>query len=348
MSLMKTLLGLSAIALAAWAPANAQIQNNGQVGVVVTAFEGAFGQSVAFTLRTLIRSRLTGEDPVTRETGYGRGIAYYVPAPMEEPTHPNALSLAESNGMQAVLWGHSTRLLDGIAYTSVLSITDEYEDFRVVRPENWTVTLGEMHITLGPPRSFVPFPPSAFSKDDLENLGHPSAFEHCPVEGGSCEVFEDYQIFRAIRIVGDGIVVDRGGVEYFVALPISDQIVSTPAEYAVMFTSYARGNFNDTLRRTEELASDDLPTDLRVDALLYRSSVLARMERYDEAHEVVSEALALAPAVARTLRVAMMIEIAESGRWTETAEELWAVFDQYYLPQVQFDLDVLAFRNADE
>jgi hypothetical protein len=70
------------------------------------------------------------------------------------------------------------------------------------------------------------------------------------------------------------------------------------------------------------------------------------MERYDEARAAVEEAFALTPAAARTLRVAMMIEIAESGRWTPSAEELWMVFDQNYLPQVQFDLDVLSLRNA--
>jgi hypothetical protein len=343
---MKSFLSLLLAFLVLWGPVNAQIQNAGQVGVVVPAFDGEYGQSVAFTLRTLIRRSLSGQDPVTGDTGYGRGIAYYLPAPMGEPSHQGARALAERNGMQAVLWGQSTRLRDGIAYTSFLSIAHEYEDFRVVRPEHWSVTAEDVRLTLGPPRSFATFPPSVFSNEELDNLGHPSAFEHCPVGGGDCEVFEEYEIFRAIRVLRDGIIVDRDGTQYFVALPISGQIVSTPADYAGMFISYARGNFNDTLRRIEALISDDLPIDLRVDALLYRSSALARMERYDEARAAVEEAFALTPAAARTLRVAMMIEIAESGRWTPSAEELWMVFDQNYLPQVQFDLDVLSLRNA--
>lgn len=343
---MKALVVALAFAATAWMPSQAQIKNAGQIGVVVTAFDGERGLSVAFGLRTLLRAGLSGQDPETGKTGYGRGIAYYVPAPMSGADHQTAVDLAQSNGMQAVLWGQSTQLFDGIAYSSFLSISDEYEDFRMVRPELWSVSVDGVRIALGPPRSFVAFPPSVFPENDLQKLGSPGALEHCPLDGGACEHFDDYDVFRAIEIRNNGIIVDRAGRKYFVDLAPKARIDSAPVDYTSAFIAYARGNFNDAVKKSRKLTSEALPIDLRIDGLLYQSLSLAQMERYDDARRAVQDARDLAPSMARSLRVAVMIEIASSGGWNKRAEDLWEIFDKNYLPQIPVDLQFNELRSS--
>lgn len=90
--------------------AMAQETSRDQVGLVVPAFiaDGSVGESVAYLIKLSVQGELRSEDPVTKKTGYGRGISYFVPATMRTHSHEEAASLARLNGLQGTVWGYAT------------------------------------------------------------------------------------------------------------------------------------------------------------------------------------------------------------------------------------------------
>jgi len=322
------------------APLAAQQANTDQVGLVVPAFDGELGARVAFVLKTAIQRELASEDPVTGVRGIGRAATYYVPTQMAEPGHEQAARLARANGMQGTLWGVSTPLVDGVAYTAYLTLSEPFEDFRSEKREIWRIQSGEEVLSLEPPQRVVAFRPATFSPDTVERYGSPDGIEYCPIGGGDCVRFTTYAVTRARAVRNDGVVIRRGGKDYLVQMPMAEFLDADPVGYAALYLAYARGNLNLAIQKAGGLIEVAQSVSVKVDAYLFRAAAHARMKNFKGAREDIGAALELAPAAARTLRYAIMIEFASAGKPTEAAGAYAETFFRNYVAQTPFDKSV--------
>ena len=334
---------ISLLASLCLTPLHAQEANPDQVGLVIPAFDGEFGQQAAFLAKLLIQSKSSSEDPLTRQRGIGRGVTYYVPASMAEPSHLSAERLARLNGFQGTLWGNAVPLLDGISYTAYLTLAPPFEDFRSDKREFWGVETQSGNLVLGPPSRTVAFRPMTFSLEQIQQYGGPETLQYCPILGGSCVRFETQQVSRAREVRSDGIVMRRGSVDYFVQFPVSEISDSDPVNYAALFIAYARGNLRQAIELGEVLVEEGQATNIRVDAHLYRAASFARLGNTDAARQEVISALELAPAAARALRYGIMVELSDASidRPSSLASTYAAKFFANYVPQNDFDETVI-------
>lgn len=305
--------------------ASAQIKTSDQVGLVFPAFSAdvpALGESAAFILKLSVQAELQQSDPVTQQTGYGRGISYFVPAPMAEQNSRAAAKLARLNGLQGTVWGQAVRLLDGVAIQSVLTLSPEYEDYREDRLEFWSLEVADTRLRLGPPQLNVSFLAETIPAALISEFRSPSTLEYCTA-AGQCRHFEDYQISRVYAISDTGQATLRsGGIDYSVQLPRSNVLDSQVIDYAGMFIAYARGNFNYAESLSTRFIERHAHSPAALDAHLYRAAALARMGRFVDARQSIAAALEINPVAQRALRYGIMVEFAAEGGPTEKAKEL--------------------------
>lgn len=332
-------LGLLAAMCFNSASASAQERNPEQVGLVFPAYfnssadaDPALGQSVAFALKLTVQSHLSQEDPLTGERGYGRGISFYVPAQMVEPSHDAAARLARINGLQGTVWGVARELIDGIAIQSFLTLSPLYEDYRDSRQEYWRVEIDGQPLELGPPQMALSFLSETVPSELVTEFGDPAQIDYCPIEGGNCIRFPDAQIARVLSVADDGsAIILRERTRFNVSLPRAEIYNSEVVDYANLYMAYARGNLNQAIELADIYGKRHGPSGTAIDALLYKAAALARTGRFDEASEAISNALELNPIAQRSLRYGIMVELAQNDRLTDRSEELFSRLEAHYV-----------------
>jgi hypothetical protein len=310
-----------------------------QVGLVFPAFfaEGYLGQSVAFLLKLAVQSDLSSQDPLTLKKGYGRGISYFVPAVMAERSHEQAARLARLNGLQGTLWGYATPLADGAAIQSFLTLSEPYQDYRTTRNELWRLSVGGVELELGPPRLIVSFLSETIPTKVLSEFGSPAEMDFCPVDGGACRRFSDYQVVRAWGRKTDGVVVRRDRKDYVVRFPDPALLASEAVDYAGIFVAYARGNLNQTVKLADRFLERHGPSPAAIDVHLYRAASLARMGRADAARGSIAAALGINPVARRTLRFGIMVELSALARPNAVSRDYFATILKNYGTTSPFD-----------
>jgi hypothetical protein len=323
-----------------WAGAAlAQNKSRDQVGLVVPAFaaDGSVGQSVAYLIKLSVQGELRSEDPVTNKPGYGRGISYFVPSAMRINSHDEAASLARLNGLQGTVWGYATQLPDGVAIQSFLSLSPTYEDFRVTRNEIWQWGNGDVTMVLGPPQQNIGFRSTTLTSDLLKAFGSPSDMDYCPVDGGACVRFDDYQIIRAFKRTDTGAMVRRNGVDYFVRFPDSDLLRSEVIDYAGIFIAYARGNLNQVIQFSNRYLERHGPSASAIDVYLYRAASYSRLGQVEVARSDIDAALELNPISRRSLRYGIMVELVADGTPNERSQSYFDILQRTYGLSSEFD-----------
>ncbi|MEO0853621.1 MAG: hypothetical protein AAFY15_08975, partial [Cyanobacteria bacterium J06648_11] len=325
--------------------ASAQEKNPEQIGLVFPAFFNSsadidpnLGQSVAFALKLTVQSHLSQEDPFTGERGYGRGISFYVPAQMAEPSHGAAARLARISGLQGTVWGVARELIDGIAIQSFLTLSPRYEDYRDSRQEYWQVEIDGQPLELGPPQMALSFLSETVPSDLVTEFGDPAEIDYCPVDGGNCISFPDAQIARVLSVADDGsAIILRERMRFNVNLPRAEIYNSEVVDYANLYMAYARGNLNQAILLADTYIERHGPSGTAIDAHLYKAAALARTERFKEAFEEISDALELNPIAQRSLRYGIMLELAQHNGLTDRSEELFSRLDANYALTDPFD-----------
>ncbi len=319
--------------------AMAQETSRDQVGLVVPAFisDGPVGESVAYLIKLSVQGELRSEDPVTQKKGYGRGISYFVPAAMRTHSHEEAASLARLNGLQGTLWGYATQLPDGVAIQSFLSLSPTYEDFRVTRNELWQWEGRGATLVLGPPQKNVGFRSETLTNELVKAFGSPSDLKFCPVNGGACVRFDDYQVARAFERTDTGARVRRGGVDYFARFPDSGLLRSEVIDYAGIFIAYARGNLNQVIKFADRYLERHGPSDAAIDVHLYRAAAHTRLGQVDQARSDIDAALELNPVSRRSLRYGIMVELVADGTPNERSESYFQMLEGTYGLSSDFD-----------
>lgn len=326
-------LAVLAAPLVACGTVAAQEKSPDQVGLVFPAFFNAddtppasLGQSVAYALKLTVQSYLSSEDPTrigVPQSGYGRGITYYVPATMEEASHDAAARLARINGLQGTVWGITTPLIDGIAIQPFLTLAKPYEDFRDTRQEIWQVEVGGDTFRLGPPQHAVAFLSETVPASFVAQFGDPAAIDYCP-EDGSCVRFPDAQVSRVWSVRDDGrALIRRGGMDYEVQLPKSEIYTSEVVDYTNLFIAYARGNLNQAIAFADIYLERHGASGTAIDAHLYKAAAMARTGRTEEAAAEIQTALELNPVARRTLRYGIMLELLRTAGPTEQSDEFY-------------------------
>ncbi|RAI51895.1 hypothetical protein DOO74_20830 [Rhodobacteraceae bacterium AsT-22] len=317
----------------------AQETSRDQVGLVVPAFiaDGPVGESVAYLIKLSVQGELSSEDPVTKKRGYGRGISYFVPAAMRTHSHEEAARLARLNGLQGTVWGYATELPDGVAIQSFLSLNSTYEDFRVTRNELWQWEGRGATLVLGPPQQNVGFRSETLTNDLVKAFGSPSDLDFCPIDGGACVQFDDYQVARAFGRTDTGAIVRRGGVDYFLDFPDSGLARSEVIDYAGIFIAYARGNLNQVIQFADRYLERHGPSDAAIDVHLYRAAARARLGQVEAARGDIDAALELNPVSRRSLRYGIMVELAAVGKPNERSESYFQMLARTYGLSSEFD-----------
>lgn len=226
---------------------------------------------------------------------------------------------------------------DGIAIQSFLSLSPIYEDFRVTRNELWQWEGLGTTLALGPPQENVGFRSETLTNDLVEAFGSPSELDFCPVDGGACVRFDDYQVVRAFGRTDTGAVVRRGGVDYFVRFPDSGLLRSEVIDYAGIFIAYARGNLNQVIRFADRYLERHGPSDAAIDVHLYRAAARARLGQVEAARGDIDAALELNPVSRRSLRYGIMVELVAVGKPNERSESYFQMLDRTYGLSSEFD-----------
>lgn len=302
------------------------------ISIYVPPFEGPPGlsRSVNTILRLQIwqtlRTAAPGDDA---GVSFGSGTVRWGPARLPALTHASAETLAHHGRItaQLVLWGTVQEYGNGAVMQAFLSIpfykrlNDRYyEDFRTERSEVWTVRIpvdGELiEFRQDIPRRRLAFEPIILTSDVIGHYSDLDAIVMYAPDDPGRRIGTVGDVIDAVEQHGDRALVRSGGLTGIVPLPELSKHRSEVVDFASGLIRIFRRDWagaRDLLARVVE--NHRAPTDIRIDAHLYRAMANARLGR--SGIEDINQAQALNPYAARVIRFAIMDKLAQLGRVIE-------------------------------
>jgi hypothetical protein len=300
----------------------------------VPPFDGPEGlsRSVNTILRLQIWQTLrksAGEDVAT--ASFGTGTVKWGPHHLPELSYSSAEAVAHHGRIlsQLVLWGTVQEYGDGAVVQAFLSmpwyakLTDRYyEDFRIQRNEIWVVRipLDEkfVNFSLDVPRRRFAFEPVVLKKEVIAHYSALNAIVMHDPSNPDRQIGTVGDIIDGVEQLGDKALVTSRGVTGIVFLPELSKHRSEIVDFASGLIRIFRSDWQGArVFFSRVLENAHAPTDIRIDANLYRAMANARLGR--SGAQDIERARALNPYAVRTVRFSIMDKLAELSRVIDAA-----------------------------
>ena len=302
-----------------------QESHTDQVGVVFPSFvngEISYDSISSFVLKQSVSSNFIA----WRETktsggasfvkGLGSGVAYWVPRPMKEQSHLNAVELARLNGFQASVWGTVIKykvkgFFDGYILQPYFTYAGSYNDYRSNKLEFWEGVFEGVEIKVGIPSESISLPPYYIGEKTYTYFKSIEDLCFRNTSTGACLYLNGYKATR-LRSVdsNEGLIkltfYGARDIVFEVRLPKEFFAPAIAVDYISMFVAYCRGDWEGAINHaTSILESQDLSLEIKRDALLYRGASLFR-SGVNGIHDITKakELSPLSPVVAKYLVLA--------------------------------------------
>jgi hypothetical protein len=274
-----------------------------RVAIYVPAFQSDsadLGLRVATVLnlqvwQTLRKSPWPNPDNVT----FGDGVVVWDPAPLPQANFETAEQVATRilNSLpQLVLWGKCYRYGEGVVAQAYLSLP-ETTDGREARPERWVAHLpagnGEAIMASDIPTRRYAFEPIALTRQVVEAYSRPDSLKLYLAQQGEEVVGSVGTEFVAREHAGPSLVkVRSGGVTGWLRLPRLAQERSEVTDFTGGVLRAYRGDWAGVQILMKKVVDNPRsPTQLRVDAHLYRAMAAVRLKADPEPDLAAAEAL---------------------------------------------------------
>ena len=210
---------------------------------------------------------------------YGKGKIYRnnVELEINNFKEADAIAMHKSNLSQAILWGKVWGFLDGVAVQSFLSIP-RYEDYRTKQNELWTIELiinkKKYKFVADIPNRRYELPVIILSNSIVEKYSSPDLLPlYSDIKKTSIISYlgsnGEYS-FTAIEHRGDYSKIKLGNQSGWIYLPRLTESNSQIIYFIGGLIRLYRGDYLGSAKYFSEFLSySDIPTSLRVDALLY-------------------------------------------------------------------------------
>ncbi len=266
-------------------------KNDTQTMIAIPSFlfeSDGYDNTTTFIFREALRSTFRSWEPkkTVKPDGkeykrwYGSGLGYFIPRPMENSSHKNAVLLAQRNFMQAVAWGVTNRyrihgIFDGYVVTTYFTYAGLYKDFREDPLEIWKITDDEYNFSVGIPRNNIDLP-VYFIDSNVYNQFKNKEICFRNRETRKCRFF-DYQSKTQVRSLSNGTisVTEFGNSEIYYDADLPNELFApNPAiAYVAMFFAYSRGDWQSSIKHSNTvISSKESSVSHKVDAYLYKGA----------------------------------------------------------------------------
>lgn len=326
-SLVITLIAIC-LAQVTWTATVCADQGERMTSIYVPPFNGPPGlsRSVNTILRLQIWQTLRKAAPGEETTSFGAGSVKWGPADLPSLTHGSAETLAHHARIlsQIVLWGTVQEYGDGAVVQAFLSVpwypklNDRYfEDFRTERSEVWVVSIPldneVIEFRQDIPRRRLAFEPVILTKEVIDKYSDLDAIVMYDRNQPDEPIGKVGNIIDAVVQYGDKALVTSGGKTGLVLLPELSEHRSEVVDFASGLMRVFRQDWAGAETLFFNVINNErAPTELRIDACLYRA--MASASRGFSGAEDIDKARALNPYAVRVYRFAIMERLAQLGR----------------------------------
>ena len=250
----------------------------------------------------------------------------------------SAISLARERSGQLIVWGRVQRYGDEVLALPRLSLAPTDSDIRRVRPEIWTITMGDQSVSLDVPRVTFNLGVVRLSREFVAGFSDPSALRLCRERGGVCDGPPVGHQFIALRQEGEWsrVILPHEG-EGWVRVPPITKAPGMVGGFVGGMIAYFRGDFIHAGDQFEAaLASGGLGPPEELDATALVVSARARSGRDTAA--LRGRMLELDPYSAYAAKVAVMERLEAAARAADPAVRRAVAKDAAALLEARADL----------
>lgn len=302
------------------------------ISIYVPPFEGPEGlsRSVNTILRLQIWQTLRKAAPADDAgESFGPGTVRWGPTHLPELTHASAETVAHHARIlsQLVLWGTVQEFGDGAVVQAFLSVPwyerlddNYYEDFLIERREVWRIHIpvgGELiEFSRDIPRRRLAFEPIILTKDVIKNYSDLDSIDMYDPDDSGRWIGTVGDVIDAVEQCGDRALVTSGERTGIVFLPKLSVERSEVVDFASGLIRIFRRDWEGARALfTDVVESKQAPTDIRIDAFLYRAMANARLGQ--SGAEDIDKARALNPFSVRVVGFSVMEKLSQLGRAIE-------------------------------
>lgn len=330
MTLARCLIAAIALTIAVAVPIAAAAER--EISVAVVRFEGPGELSAGVTtiLQLQIWQTLRAQAPENSGAGaLGAGTVKTGEARLPRLSHATAEAFGRHARVlsQLVLWGTVQPYGNGAVVQAFLSaplygrLNERfYADFRTEQLEVWTVHLlvdGELVAFIQDmPRRRLSFEPIVLSAEAIDWYSRPDAWTLYDVNDPDRPIGKAGERISGIEQRPGGALVKSGGLVGVLRLPALSKQRSEVVDFVSALVRIFRGDWQGARELFALVVErNQAPTELRIDAYLYRAMANARLGKsgYDD----IAAARALNPYSVRVWRFAIMDKLAELSRLLE-------------------------------
>ncbi len=271
-----------------WAQGTESDRPTDQISLLAPSFVSetpALGRNVSTVLGLQVwRTLRQAPTPNPKELHFGDGAVYWSPDTPPPLSHAEAESRARRIAVlaQMVFWGETFRYADAVIVEPHLSLP-RYRDFRVRRNELWTLKFGrDTRLTCDVPRRRYSFEPIILRPDIVDRYTSPVGLSVYADTDFTQEIGTLDARFTAIEVHGDKALVvtrnDGRSIRGWVPLEPLSESRSEVTDFVAGVLRIYRADWEGAMAMfARVLENENAPTDIRVDAALYRARAAAAL-----------------------------------------------------------------------